>query len=120
VRVFWATCSIVVVTVITMLRETAAAGPLWWINPTTGGGAAWALGLKAWLGICRFELAGALVVRQCRCACPALHHLRRRGRTHLIGSMVRFELAVGQRQGQSSIGRLGLVTLVTLVVRLGL
>ena len=86
----------------------------------TGGGAAWALGLKAWLGICRFELAGALVVRQCRCACPALHHLRRRGRTHLIGSMVRVELAVRQRQGQSSIGRLGLVTLVTLVVRLGL
>ncbi len=113
---FWAACSIVVVTVITTLREAAAAGPL------TGGGAAWALGLKAWLGICRFELASALVVRQCGCACPALHHLRRRGRTHLIGRVVVcFELAVGWRQGQSSIGRLGLglVTLVTLVVRLG-
>ena len=61
-RVFWATCSIVVVTVITMLREAAAAGPLWWINPMTGGGAAWALGLKAWLGICWFKLASALVV----------------------------------------------------------
>jgi hypothetical protein len=120
--VFWAACSVVVVTVIARLRGAVAAGPLWWINPMTGGGAAWALGLKAWLGICRFELAGALAVRQCRCVCLALHHLRRRGRTHLIGSMVRFELAAGQgqRQGQSSIGRLGLVTLVTLVLLLSL
>ncbi len=118
---FWATRSIVVVTVITMLREAAAAGPLLWINPTTGGGVAWALGLNAWLGICRFELAGALVARQCGCICLALHHLRRHGKTHVIGRVVvRFELAVVRRQGKSSIGRLGLVTLVTLVVRLGL
>jgi hypothetical protein len=54
----------VVVTVIAMLRQAAAAGPLLWIYPTTGGGAAWALGLlKARLGICRFKLAGALVAR---------------------------------------------------------
>ncbi len=38
---FWATRSIVAVTVVTMLREAAAAGPLLWINPTTRGGAAW-------------------------------------------------------------------------------
>ncbi|KAK4150855.1 hypothetical protein C8A00DRAFT_36504 [Chaetomidium leptoderma] len=44
-------------------EEAAAAGPLWWIDPMTGGGAAWALGLKVWPGICRFELAGALVVQ---------------------------------------------------------
>ena len=87
----------------------------------TGGGAAWALGLKAWLGTRWFELAGALVVRQCRCACPALYHLRRRGRIHLTGRMlVRFDLAVGRRQGQSSIGRFGLITLVALVGRPGL
>jgi len=116
VRASWAPCSIVVVTVIMRLREAAAAGPLWWINPMAGGGTAWALGLKA----CRFQLAGALVVRQYRCACLALHHLRRRGRTYLLGSMVRVELAVRQQQGQSSIGRLGLVTLITLVVRLSL
>ena len=114
---FWAVRSIVV-TVIRMLREAAAAGPLLSINPTTGGGAAWVLGLKAWLGIRRFELAGALVVRQRGYACPALRYLRRRGRTHPIGRMVvRFELAVGPLQGQSSIGRLGLVTLNTLVYR---
>ncbi len=47
-----------------------AAGPLW-TDPVTGGSAASTLGLKAWLGISRiefgirrFELAGALVVRQ--------------------------------------------------------
>ncbi len=98
-RMFWAVRSIVVVTVITMLREAVAAGPLLWINPTTGGGAAWALGLKAWLGICRFELPGApLVVWQCRGACLALYRLRRRGRTCLIGRIiVRSELVVGRR-----------------------
>ncbi len=113
--------AIAIVTMTTMLIEAAAAGPLLWINPTTGGGAAWALGLKAWLGTRWFELAGALVVRQCRCACPALYHLRRRGRIHLTGRMlVRFELAVGRRQGQSSIGRFGLITLVALVGRPGL
>ncbi len=69
------------VTMITVLSEAAAAVPLLWINPTTRGGAAWALGLKACLGIRRFELAGALVAQQCGCACPALHHLRRHGRT---------------------------------------
>jgi hypothetical protein len=99
------------------LREAAAAGPLLWINPTAGGGAAWALGLKAWLGICRFELAGALVVRQRGCACPALRYVRPHGRTNPIGRMVvRLELAVRRLQGQCSIGRLGLVTLNTLVI----
>ncbi len=118
---FWATRSILVVTVITMLREAAAAGPLLWINPTTGGGIAWALGLNAWLGICRFELADALVARLYGCMCLALHPLRRHDRIYIIGRVVvRFELAVGRRRGKSSIGRLGLVTLVTLVVRLGL
>jgi hypothetical protein len=121
---FWAARFIVVVTVIAMLRQAAAAGPLLWINPTTGGGAAWGLGLlKAWLGICRFELAGALVARQCGCACPALHHLRRHGRTALstnIEPKVGLVLAAGRLQGQPSLGRLGLVTLATLVVRLGL
>ena len=62
---FLVTRLIVIVTVITMLREAAAAGPLLWINLTAGGGAAWALGLKAWLGTRWFELAGALVVQQC-------------------------------------------------------
>jgi hypothetical protein len=53
------------------LREVGAAGPLSWTDPATGGGAALTLGLKAWLGIRqiefgvrRFELAGALVIRQ--------------------------------------------------------
>ena len=42
------------------------------------------------------RLVSALVVRQCRYACPALHHLRRRARTHLISRVVVcFELAVG-------------------------
>ncbi|KAK3680835.1 hypothetical protein B0T22DRAFT_445847 [Podospora appendiculata] len=67
---FWVTrliveVTVIRVTVIRMLREAAAARPLSWINPPAGGGAAWALGLKAWLGIRRFELADALVVRQC-------------------------------------------------------
>lgn len=98
-RVFWATRSILVVTVITMLREAAAAGPLLWINPTTGGGVAWALGLNVWLSICRFELAGALVARLCGCTCLALHPLRRHDRTHVIGRVVVcFELAVGWRR----------------------
>ena len=55
----------------TMLREVGAAGPLLWTDPTTRGSAASTLGLKVWLGISRiefgirrFELAGALVVRQ--------------------------------------------------------
>jgi hypothetical protein len=69
---FWAVSLSVVVTVIAMLRQAAAAGPLLWINPTTtGGGAIWALELKAWLGVRRIEsgirrfgLVGALVVRQ--------------------------------------------------------
>ncbi len=120
---FWAARLSVAVTVITILRKAAAAGPLLWINPTTGGGTAWALGLKAWLSICRFELASALVVRQCGCACPALHHLRRRGRIHPIDRMaVRFELAVRrlQLQGESSIGQLGLATLNTLAVYRGM
>ena len=95
---FWAVRSILVM-VIRMLREAAAAGPLLWINPTTRGGAAWVLGLKAWLSIRRLELAGALVARQ-------------RG-----WMVVRFELAVGPLQGEPSIGRLGLVTLNTLVYR---
>ena len=66
--------AIAIVTMTTMLREVrevrdvGAAGPLSWTDPATGGGAALTLGLKAWLGICWFELAGALVVRQCRCA----------------------------------------------------
>jgi len=61
---FWVTRLIIVVTVIRILEEAAAAGPLLWINLTIGGAAAWALGLlKAWLGICWFELAGALVAR---------------------------------------------------------
>ena len=68
---FWAVRSILVM-VIRMLREAAAAGPLLWINPTTRGGAAWVLGLKAWLGIRRSE----------------------RGWT-----VVRFELAAGPLQG---------------------
>lgn len=56
----------------------------------------------------RFELASALVIRQCGCACPALRHLRRRGRTHLVGKMVvRFELAVGRRQGSPASADLG-------------
>ncbi len=46
-RLFWAIRSIVIVTVITMLREAAAAGPLLWIKPTTWGSAAWALRQKA-------------------------------------------------------------------------
>jgi hypothetical protein len=50
----WLTRQIVVVMVIGMLREAAAAGPLLWVNPTTGNGVAWALELKVWLGICRF------------------------------------------------------------------
>jgi hypothetical protein len=40
----------------TMIREVGAAGPLLWTDPTTGGGAASTLGLKAWLGIRRLEL----------------------------------------------------------------
>ena len=44
--VFWVARLTVVVTVIVMLREAAVAEPLW-INPTTGSGAAWALGPKA-------------------------------------------------------------------------
>jgi hypothetical protein len=84
VRVFWATCSIVVVImVIAMVRQATAAGSLLYINPMAGGAAAWALGpMKAWFGICRFEPAGALVARQCGCTCLALYHLRRHGRTH--------------------------------------
>jgi hypothetical protein len=80
----------IIVTMTTMLREAAAAGPLLWINPTTGGGAAWTLGLRAWLGIRRFDLAGALVVRQCGCACPVLLRSWRHGRTHstLLSSIV--------------------------------
>ena len=88
---FWVTRLIIVVTVIMILREAAAAGPLLWINLTTGGAATWALGLlRAWLGICWFELAGALVARQCGCTGPALHHLRRHDRTHstLLSSVV--------------------------------
>ena len=42
---FWVTR--VVVAVIMMLREAEVAGPLLWIDPTTGGGGAWALGPKA-------------------------------------------------------------------------
>lgn len=81
----WAARLIVVVTVIAMLRHTAAAKPLLWINPTTGGGAARALGRKARLGIHRFEVGGALFVPWRGCAsCPTLRHLRRRGRAHLI------------------------------------
>ncbi|KAK4095715.1 hypothetical protein N658DRAFT_502416 [Parathielavia hyrcaniae] len=73
-----------------MLREAAAAGPLLCISPTTGGGAAWALGLEVWLGIRRFELAGALVVRLYGCGCPALLRSWRHGRTHstLLSSVV--------------------------------
>ncbi|EAQ91650.1 predicted protein [Chaetomium globosum CBS 148.51] len=59
--------AIAIVTMTTMLREVrgvGAAGPLSWTDPATGGGAASTLGLKAWPGICRFELAGALVIRQ--------------------------------------------------------
>jgi hypothetical protein len=114
VKLFWVARLIVVVSVVAMLRQAAAAGPLLWINPTTGGGAAWALGLKVWLGIRRFELAGALVVWQCGCACPAVHRLRRHSRTALstnIASQVDPVLAAGRLQGQPSIGRLGLVTL---------
>ena len=81
---FSVACLIAVAAAIMVLRE---AGPLLWINLTTGGRAAWALGLKAWFGILRFELAGALFVRQCGCACPALH-LRRHGRTILLSSVV--------------------------------
>jgi hypothetical protein len=44
---FWATRSMVVVKVIGMLREAVAAGPLLRISPRTGGGAVWALRLKA-------------------------------------------------------------------------
>jgi hypothetical protein len=65
--------AIAIVTMTTMLREVrevGAAGPLW-TDPVTGGGAVSTLGLKEWLGISqiefgirRFELAGALVVRQ--------------------------------------------------------
>ncbi|KAL2752770.1 hypothetical protein ACRALDRAFT_1065813 [Sodiomyces alcalophilus JCM 7366] len=108
-----------IVTMTTMLREVAAAGPLLWINPATGGGAASTLGLKAWLGIRRLEFAGALVVRQCGCACTAFHHLRRHGRTGRavvcleigialstnITPKVDLVLAGGRLQGQSSIGR---------------
>ena len=97
-----------------MLREAVAAEPLL-INSTTGGGAARALGLNTWLGIHRFELAGALVIWQCGYACPAVHHLRRHGRTALSANIVPkvdLILAGGRLQGCSSIGRLGLVTLV--------
>jgi hypothetical protein len=59
--IFWVAC-----------QNAAAAVVLFWINPTIGGGAARALGPKACIR--RFELAGALVVRQCGCACLALHH----------------------------------------------
>ena len=81
---FWFACLSAVAAVIIMLREAAAAGPLLCINYTTRGGAVWTLGLKASLGICRFELAGALAIRQCGCTCPALYHLRRYSRTYPI------------------------------------
>jgi hypothetical protein len=101
-----------------------------WTDPATGGGAASTLGLKAWLGIRRLEFAGALIVRQCRCACPAFHHLRQHGSTGRavvcfeigialstnIAPKVDLVLAGGRLQVQSSIGRLRLVTLVILVV----
>jgi len=125
--------AIAIVTMTTMLREVAAAGPLLWINPATGGGAASTLGLKAWLGIRRLEFAGALVVRQCGCACPAYYHLRRHGRMGIV--VVRFGIGIalsanialkvglvlagGRLWGQSSSGRLGLVTLTALVARFG-
>lgn len=64
---FWIARLNAVAVVVTMLSEAAAAGPLLRINHTTGGGAAWGLGRKLWLSIRRFELAGALVARQCRC-----------------------------------------------------
>ncbi len=72
---------IAIVTITTMLREVrevGAAGSLW-TDPATRGGAASTLGLKEWLGIRRiefgirrFELAGALVVRQRERACYTL------------------------------------------------
>jgi hypothetical protein len=43
----WVILLIVVVTVITMLREAVAAGPLLWINPATGGGTTRTKGVKA-------------------------------------------------------------------------
>ena len=61
---FWAACLVIIVTVVAVLGQAAAAGPLLWVDPAAGGGAAWAAGLKAWLGICRFGLAGSLVVQQ--------------------------------------------------------
>jgi len=67
----WAARLIIIVTVIVILRQAAAPGPLLWISPTTGDGPVWAGGLKPWLGNRRIEfdnrrfgLAGALVVRQ--------------------------------------------------------
>lgn len=82
--VFWVACLTVVVTVIVMLREAAVAEPLLWINLTTGSGAAWALGPKAWLGPRWFELAGAFVFREWGCGCSALIRSWRHGRTHSI------------------------------------
>ncbi len=67
-------CAIAIVimtTALRELREAGAAGAPLWTDPAARGGAASTLGLKARLGIRRiefgirrFELAGALVVRQ--------------------------------------------------------
>jgi hypothetical protein len=45
ITLFWVTHLIIVVTVIRILREAVAAGPLLWINLTARGAATWALGL---------------------------------------------------------------------------
>ena len=49
---FWVPCLIAVAAVIRMLSEAAAIEPLLCFNPEAGGGAAWTVEPKAWLGIC--------------------------------------------------------------------
>jgi hypothetical protein len=94
--VFWVARLTVVAMVIVMLREAAVPEPLLWIDPTTGSGAAWALGPKAWLGPRWFELAGAFVLREWGCGCPALIRSWRHVRTHstLLSSVVWNQITV--------------------------
>jgi hypothetical protein len=49
--VFWVACPNAVAAVIMVLRKAAAIGPLLCISLEAGGGAAWTVQPKAWLGI---------------------------------------------------------------------